>query len=66
ANLTGGMLAKFAPTLASFVVGGGTLITSGVTLDEDAMVTSALTAAGFTLTTRETEREWVGAMWSRA
>lgn len=66
ANLTGGMLAKFAPTLASFVVGGGTLITSGVTLDEDAMVTSALTAVGFTLTTRETEREWVGAMWSRA
>ena len=65
ANLTGGMLAKFAATLASFVAAGGTLITSGVTLEEDAMVTTALTAAGFALKTRETEREWVGANWSR-
>lgn len=66
ANLTGGMLARFAATLASFVSSGGVLITSGVTLEEDAMVTGALTAAGFALTRRETEREWVGAMWSRS
>lgn len=66
ANLTGGMLARFADTLASFVTPGGTLITSGVTLEEDAMVTAALSAAGFTLTARETEREWVGATWLRA
>lgn len=65
ANLTGGMLARFAATLASFVAAGDTLITSGVTLEEDAMVTAALTAAGFVLTTRETEREWVGARWTR-
>jgi ribosomal protein L11 methyltransferase len=66
ANLTGGMLARFATTLASLVAPGGTLITSGVTLDEDAMVTQALTAAGFQLALRETEREWVGASWRRA
>lgn len=65
ANLTGGMLARFATTLASFVAAGDTLITSGVTLEEDAIVTTALTAAGFALTTRETEREWVGARWTK-
>jgi ribosomal protein L11 methyltransferase len=66
ANLTGGMLARFATTLAAFPVTGGTLITSGVTLEEDVMVTDALTAAGFLLHARETEREWVGASWTRA
>lgn len=65
ANLTGGMLARFAATLAGFPAPGGTLITSGVTIDEDAMVTQALTAAGFALRRRETEREWVGASWTR-
>jgi len=65
ANLTGGMLARFAGTLAAFVAAGGVLITSGVTLDEDAMVTAALTSAGLALTRRETEREWVGATWTR-
>jgi ribosomal protein L11 methyltransferase len=66
ANLTGGMLARFAATLAGFPAPGGTLITSGVTLEEDAMVTMALTAAGFVLQLRETEREWVGASWTRS
>lgn len=65
ANLTGGMLIRFASTLASFAAPGATLITSGVTLDEDGAVTDALTAAGFTRTRRETEREWVGASWMR-
>lgn len=66
ANLTGGVLIRFAETLASFAAPGATLITSGVTLEEDADVTAALTAAGFVLVQRETEREWVGASWSRA
>lgn len=65
ANLTGGMLARFAKTLASFTAPGAVLITSGVTLDEDAMVTTALEGAGFTRTARETEREWVGASWTK-
>lgn len=65
ANLTGGVLIRFAAELAAFAVPGGTLITSGVTLEEDAAVTEALTRAGFTLTRRETEREWVGASWTR-
>lgn len=65
ANLTGGVLIRFAATLAGFARTGGTLITSGVTLEEDAMVTEALTSAGYVLTTRETEREWVGARWTR-
>jgi len=65
ANLTGGMLARFAGTLAVFTTAGGTLITSGVTLEEDTMVTDALTAAGFSRTRRDTEREWVGASWLR-
>ena len=65
ANLTGGMLARFAATLAQLSARGGSLITSGVTIDEEAMVTRALTASGFTRQRRETEREWVGASWTR-
>lgn len=63
ANLTGGVLTRFARELAAVAAPGGTLITSGVTLDEDATVTAALTGAGFDLIQRETEREWVGARW---
>jgi ribosomal protein L11 methyltransferase len=66
ANLTGGMLIRFAVTLFALVASGGSLIISGVTLDEDASVTASLTTAGFTLTQRDTEREWVGAMFARA
>ena len=66
ANLTGGMLIRFAATLADLVAAGGTLITSGVTLEEDAPVTRAMLAHGFQLTRRETEREWVAVSWMRA
>lgn len=66
ANLTGGVLIRFAQTLASFAAPGSTLITSGVTLQEDDAVADALTRAGFSLVLRETEREWVGASWRRA
>ena len=65
ANLTGGVLIRFAGTLASLTTHGGRLITSGVTAEEDTGVTAALTAAGFRLEQRDTEREWVGAIWSR-
>ena len=65
ANLTGGVLIRFAAELAAFTAPRGTLITSGVTLEEDASVTAALTQAGFTQMRRETEREWVGASWTR-
>ncbi len=65
ANLTGGMLARFAATLAALAAPGGTLIISGVTLDEDASVTQALTSQGLALSRRETEREWVGAVFTR-
>ena len=63
ANLTGGMLIRFAAMLSGLVAGAGHLITSGVILDEDPAVTAALTARGFQLVRRETENEWVGATW---
>ncbi len=66
ANLTGGMLARFAATLAGFTAPAGLLITSGVTIDEEAMVAQALIGAGFVRQRRAAEHEWVGASWARA
>jgi ribosomal protein L11 methyltransferase len=61
ANLTGGLLQRFAPTLAARLLDGGALIISGVTADEEPDVMRAFTAAGLTATARLQEREWIGA-----
>lgn len=60
ANLTGGMLQRFAAELASRLCPGGSLITSGVTADEEAAVLQAFAAAGLTPVSRLQEKEWIG------
>ena len=60
ANLTGGMLQRFAATLASRLATDGVLITSGVTADEEAGVLNAFADAGLRVTSRRQEREWIG------
>jgi ribosomal protein L11 methyltransferase len=60
ANLTGGMLVRMAERLFQLIAPGGTLIASGVTLDEEEGVTQALTACGGNLQTRLVEAEWTG------
>lgn len=60
ANLTGGMLQRFAATLVSRMAAGGSLITSGVTAEEEAAVVKAFADAGLTATSRLQEREWIG------
>lgn len=64
ANLTGALLVRQAGTLAATVVPGGSLIVSGLTLDEEGTVTSAL---GLLLepATRLVEGEWVGLRFDR-
>jgi ribosomal protein L11 methyltransferase len=61
ANLTGGLLAASADILASAVAPGGTLVISGVTLDEEAAVTRAF-APRMTVVERFAEDEWVAAL----
>jgi len=60
ANLTGAMIEQTARRLASLVAPGGRLIAGGFQGDEEASVTAALRAAGFTLTGRREEDEWIG------
>jgi ribosomal protein L11 methyltransferase len=64
ANLTGGLLVRGAQALASGVAPGGSLIISGVLLEEEAAVISAL-APTLTLVDRRSEDEWVGARLTR-
>jgi ribosomal protein L11 methyltransferase len=64
ANLTGGLLVRGAQALANAVAPGGSLIISGVLLDEEATVISAL-APTLTLVDRRSEDEWVGARLTR-
>jgi ribosomal protein L11 methyltransferase len=60
ANLTGGMLQRFAPAIVARMAPGGTLITSGVTADEEDAVVKAFAAEGLESTSRLQEREWIG------
>lgn len=60
ANLTGGMLQRFAEAIATRLAPGGALITSGVTADEEDAVVLAFKAAGLNATSRLQEREWIG------
>jgi ribosomal protein L11 methyltransferase len=60
ANLTGGLLAGSAEVLAGAVARGGTLVISGVTLEEGAEVLRAF-APWMTVDERLTEDEWMAA-----
>lgn len=60
ANLTGGMLIRMAARLMQLAVPGGTLIVSGVTLEEEGTVSRAFLACGAQVTGRLAEDEWVG------
>ena len=61
ANLTGGLLARSAEVLAGVVAPGGTLVISGVTLEEEAEVVRAF-APRMTVVERLAEDEWVAAL----
>jgi ribosomal protein L11 methyltransferase len=65
ANLTGAMLQRFARALVERLADGGTLITSGVTADEEDAVVNALADAGLRPASRRQEREWIGTMFTR-
>lgn len=60
ANLTGGMLQRFAAQIESRIAPGGSLITSGVTADEEAAVVKAFADVGLSVSSRVQEREWIG------
>jgi ribosomal protein L11 methyltransferase len=64
ANLTGALLLRQAGTLAAAVAPGGSLIASGLTLEEEGPIVSAL---GLLLApaTRLAEDEWVGLRFDR-
>lgn len=60
ANLTGGMLVRMAERLVRLAARGGTLIVSGVTLEEENAVTRTFLAHGLHVAGRLAEDEWVG------
>jgi len=59
ANLIAGLLMEIAPDLAAELVPGGTLIGSGIFIDREAATHRALEAAGFEITGRWVESDWV-------
>jgi ribosomal protein L11 methyltransferase len=61
ANLTGAMLARYAPVLVAFARAGGGVIASGFQVDEEAAVMSAFAALGLVPVDRAEESEWVAA-----
>jgi len=65
ANLTGALLIGQAEALAGAVAPGGSLIASGLTLDEEEAVTAALGAQLMTPVSRLVEDEWVGLRFDR-
>jgi ribosomal protein L11 methyltransferase len=65
ANLTGDLLRRAAPEVASRAAAGGHIILSGVLASEAAAVVAAFEAAGATLRARKTEDEWVGLQFTR-
>ena len=59
ANLIAGVLIEIAPDLAAELVPGGTLIGSGIFIDREPATRGALEAAGFSITRRWDESDWV-------
>ena len=59
ANLIAGVLMEIAADLAAELVPGGTLIGSGIFIDREGPTRAALEAAGFEITGRWDETDWV-------
>jgi len=59
ANLIAGVLIEIAPDLAAELAPGGTLIGSGIFIDREAATRQALEAAGFVISQRWDETDWV-------
>ena len=59
ANLIAGVLIEIAPDLAGELVPGGTLVGSGIFIDREPAARAALEAAGFEITGRWDESDWV-------
>jgi ribosomal protein L11 methyltransferase len=59
ANLIAGVLMEIAPELAGELVPGGSLIGSGIFIDREPSTREALEAAGFEVTGRWVESDWV-------
>jgi ribosomal protein L11 methyltransferase len=59
ANLIAGILVELAPNLASELGPGGTLIASGIFIDREPEVRTALARAGFELPRRVVDGDWV-------
>jgi len=59
ANLIAGVVIEIAPDLAGELVPGGTLIASGIFIDREVAARQALEAAGFEITGRWDESDWV-------
>ena len=66
ANLVAAVLVDSARSLAAHTAPGGTLLSSGIIDTRATEVTSALTAAGFTLDHRLDDGEWVSLRLGRA
>jgi ribosomal protein L11 methylase PrmA len=66
ANLTGALLERHAPAIASWTRASGTLIASGYQSEEAESVTAALRHAGFALVEQIGEDEWVGGRFQRS
>jgi ribosomal protein L11 methyltransferase len=66
ANLIASLLVELAPALADSVARGGRLLASGIFVDREGEVVSALSAAGFELVNRSVEGDWVALDLRRA
>jgi ribosomal protein L11 methyltransferase len=65
ANLTGAILERHAPALASWTRAGGTLIASGYQTEEAESVTAAVRSAGFSPNEQLGEDEWIGGKFEK-
>ncbi|HYK95524.1 MAG TPA: 50S ribosomal protein L11 methyltransferase [Candidatus Dormibacteraeota bacterium] len=65
ANLIAGVLIEHAGNLADELIPGGTLIASGIFIDREQHVRGALEAAGFRITKRYDETDWVALVAAR-
>ena len=59
ANLIAGLLVRLAAELHAATKPGGRLLASGIYVDREPEVRRALAAAGFHITARDTEGDWV-------
>ena len=59
ANLIAGLLVPLAPALRAELVGGGTLLASGIFVDREGEVAAAFDGAGLEVVGRSEEGEWI-------